>query len=111
MILGSFNNSITFLYRFGSSKKKAVLVLMALIVITSSKIVIRVSFRYSGGISFLARMTRIPRFFFFYCCTEIQALELLVHSTLRRGVDFAFYFEFFSFLIGALVLSVLYPNA
>ena len=55
VILGSsFNNSITFLYRFGSSKKKAVLVLMAIIVIASSKIVIGVSFRYSGGISFLA---------------------------------------------------------
>ena len=55
MIPGSsFNNSITFLYRFGSSKKKAVLVLMAFILIASSKIVIGVSFRYSGGISFLA---------------------------------------------------------
>jgi len=34
--------------------------------------------------------------FVLFCCTKIQAPELLVHSILRRGVDFAFYFDAFS---------------
>ena len=46
---------------------------------------------------FLARISRVSRFLVFVVVAlTIQAPEFLVHTILRRGVDFAFYFDAFS---------------